>query len=86
MFSSVMLSAWATRPLIKAKPEIVGGVMKYSCDRNEAAVMGEVRGLHCLRALVLNNDNNNSNANGNNNLNNNARFASNNPGTSKALQ
>jgi hypothetical protein len=25
-----MLSAWATRPLIKAKPEIVGEVMKRS--------------------------------------------------------
>jgi len=42
-----------------------------------------MKGLHGLRALVLNNDNNNSNANGNNNLNNNARFASNNPSTTR---
>jgi len=64
----------------------VGVIMKYSCDRNEAAV--NVRGEGAtteLRSAVLNNDNNNSNANSNNNLNNNARFVSNNPCTSKAF-
>lgn len=64
----------------------VGVIMKYSCDRNEAAVnvIGEGATTE-LRSAILNNDNNNSNANSNNNLNNNARFVSNNPGTSKAF-
>ncbi|MBU1198779.1 MAG: reverse transcriptase/maturase family protein [Nanoarchaeota archaeon] len=59
--------------------------MKYSCNRNEAAVkLEDKRATAELRSAILNNDNNNSNANGNNNLNNNARFASNNPSISKA--
>jgi len=67
-------------------PTKVGVIMKYSCDRNEAAVhvIGEGATTE-LRSAVLNNDNNNSNANSNNNLNNNARFVSNNPCTSKAF-
>jgi retron-type reverse transcriptase len=73
-------------------PTNVGVIMKYSRDtcfakhKDEPAVhVMDERATTELRSVILNNDNNNSNANSNNNLNNNARFVSNNPGTSKAF-
>ena len=66
--------------------QMFGVIMKYSCDSDEAAVNVSDEGATTeLRSVVLNNDNNNFDVNGNNNLNNNARFVSNNPGTSKAF-
>ena len=50
-------------------------MIRYNSDRDEGVVNSKAKGLKCVRALGVGNNNwNNSNLNGRNNLNNNSRF------------